>query len=79
MRLRGPRRGWAKITLGISLLFAVGLFVVFALAGSPLRGSVGGVLIIVAGLWEWRRKRKDEIRAETLEAKAEAEQQKHRR
>ncbi|GAA0245585.1 hypothetical protein ACFFQF_04810 [Haladaptatus pallidirubidus] len=70
MRLRGPQRGWAKITLGVSILFAVVVFVAFSLTGQPFRGAAGGVLVIVAGIWEWRRKRKDEIRAERLESEA---------
>ncbi|WP_435152315.1 hypothetical protein [Haladaptatus sp. DFWS20] len=78
MRLRGPQRGWAKITLGVSLLFAVVVFVALSLAGQPFRGVAGGVLIIVAGIWEWRRKRSDEIRAEQLEAEAEESQRKRR-
>lgn len=79
MRFRRPQQGWAKMTLGISVLFAVGVFVSFALTGSPLRGAAGGVVIIAAGIWEWRIKRKDEIRAERLEAEAEANEQKRRR
>ncbi|EFW90993.1 hypothetical protein ZOD2009_17643 [Haladaptatus paucihalophilus DX253] len=75
-RVRGPRRGWAKITLGVSLLFAVGVFVFLSIQGSPVRGAAGGLLIIVAGLWEWRRKRSDQIRAERFEAEAEESQRK---
>ncbi|WP_266075641.1 hypothetical protein [Haladaptatus caseinilyticus] len=78
MRLRGPQRGWAKITLGVSLLFAVVVFVALSFAGQPFRGVAGGVLIIVVGIWEWRRKRSDEIRAEQLEAEAEESQRKRR-
>ena len=78
MRLRKPQRGWAKITLGVSILFAVVVFVALSLSGQPLRGAAGGVLVIVAGIWEWRRKLKDEIRAEKLEAEAEEQQRKRR-
>ncbi|WP_049971425.1 hypothetical protein [Haladaptatus cibarius] len=78
MRLRGPQRGWEKITLGVSLLFAVVVFVALSLSGQPFRGAAGGVLVIVAGIWEWRRKVKDQIRAEQLESEAEESQRKRR-
>ncbi len=77
-RVRGPQRGWAKITLGVSILFAVGVFVFLSMQGSPIRGAGVGLLIIVAGIWEWRRKRSDQIRAERFEAEAEENQRKRR-
>ncbi len=76
---RAPRRGWAKITLGASLLFAVGVFVYFSLAGAPLNGAVVGALIVVAGIWEYRRKLQDQITAEKYEAEAERRQRRNRR
>lgn len=77
-RFRGPRRGWAKITLGVSILFAVGVFVFLSFQGSPIRGAAVGVLVIAGGIWEWRRKRTDQIRAERFEAEAEENQRKRR-
>lgn len=74
---RTPSRGWAKITLGLSFLFAVAVFIYFTLAGTPLNGIVLGVLVVITGIWEYRRKRQDEIMAERYEA--EAEEQRHRR
>lgn len=76
---RVPRRGWAKLTLGLSLLFAVGAFVYFWLAGSPVRGAGLGVLVVVAGYWEYKRKLQDQRTAERYEAEAEAQRQKNRR
>lgn len=69
--------GWAKIALGLSLLFAVGAFVYFSLAGVPLRGAALGVLVAAAGYWEYRRKLQDERTA--LRYEAEAEKNKERR
>lgn len=76
---RVPRRGWAKITLGISLLFAVGAFVYLSLSGAPVAGAALGVLVIVAGVWEYRRKRQDQITAERYEAQAEERRRQDRR
>lgn len=73
----GSKRGWAKIALGLSLLFAVGAFGYFAVAGAPLRGAALGVLVVVAGYWEYRRKLQDERAA--LRYEAEAEESKERR
>ncbi|ESP88468.1 hypothetical protein [Candidatus Halobonum tyrrellensis] len=70
-KLRTPTRGWAKVTLGVSLLFAVGAFGYFALAGAPVNGAILGAIIVVAGVWEYRRKLRDEIVAEKFEAEAE--------
>lgn len=76
MRVRGPRRGWAKITLGISLLFAVGVFVVLSLSGNPVYGALAGMFVLGAGVWEWRHKLREEIRAERIEADAERSRRK---
>lgn len=74
---RTPRRGWAKVTLGLSLLFAVGAFAYMSLTGRPLAGAALGALVILAGIWEYRRKLQDQITAEKFEA--EAEQRRRRR
>ena len=74
MKLRTPNRGWAKVTLGLSLLFAVGAFGYFALSGAPVNGAVFGTIIVIAGYWEYKRKLQDEIVAERVEAEAEAEE-----
>lgn len=76
---RSPRQGWAKITLGISILFAVGAFVYFTLAGAPLNGVGLGVVVIVAGIWEYKRRRRAEITAERYEAEAEKNRRRNRR
>lgn len=75
---RTPRRGWAKISLGLSLLFAVGIFGYLSLSGVPLYGAAFAVFIILTGIWEYRRKRKDAITAERYEAEAEEQRQRHR-
>ncbi|MFB6188575.1 MAG: hypothetical protein ABEI57_01710 [Halapricum sp.] len=76
---RAPRRGWAKITLGVSLLFAVGAFAYFAFADKPLNGAALGALLVVAGIWEYRRKLKDQITAERYEAEAEERKRRNQR
>ena len=74
----GSKRGWAKVALGLSLLFGVGIFVYFSAAGTPLRGSVLGLLIIVAGYVEYWRKMTDERTALRYEADAEESKERHR-
>lgn len=74
-----PRKGWAKISLGISVLFAIAVLVYFALNDALLNGVALAVLVIIAGLWEYRRKRQDERTAERYEAEAEEQRQKNRR
>jgi hypothetical protein len=76
---RTPRRGWAKITLGISLLFAVGAFVYLSLAGAPVAGAALGVLVVLTGVLEYRRKRQVQITAERYEADAEENRRRNRR
>lgn len=76
---RVPKQGWAKLTLGLSIVFAVGSFVYFSLAGTPLQGAVLGVLVLGAGYWEYKRKLQDERTAERYEREAEAQRQKNRR
>lgn len=77
-KLRKPRRGWAKITLGVSFLFAVGVFIYFTLIHAPLNGMVVGIFVVIAGIWEYRRKQKAEIRAERYEAKTDENRQRNR-
>ncbi|MFW5911412.1 MAG: hypothetical protein ACOCQV_01615 [Halolamina sp.] len=74
---RTPTKGWAKLTLGLSLLFAVGAFVYLWVIGRPLNGVALGLLVIGAGYWEYRRKLQDERTANRYEA--EAEQHRNRR
>lgn len=77
-RRRIPKQGWAKVTLGVSGLFAAGFVAYFWLAGTPLRGIALGVLLVLAGYWEYRRKLQDERVARRYEAEAE-EQKRNRR
>lgn len=74
-----PMRGWAKLTLGLSLLFAVGSFVYFTLKGAPLNGVALALLVVGAGYWEYRRKLQDQRVAERHEAEAEAQRERNRR
>jgi len=76
---RVPRQGWAKMTLGLSLVFAVGAFAYFSLAGTPLRGAALGVLVIAAGYWEYKRKLRDERTARKYEAEAEEQRRRNQR
>lgn len=76
-RLR--RNGWAKVGFGLSVVFAVGAFAYFVLAGTPFRGAVVGLLVLVASIWEYRQKLQDNVVAESYEAEAEAQQHKDRR
>ena len=73
------RRGWAKVSLGLSLVFAIGVFVYFALNDALFNGAALAVLVIAAGIWEYRRKHQDERTAERYEAEAEEQRQKNRR
>lgn len=76
-RRRIPKQGWAKITLGVSVLFAAGAVGYFWLAAAPLRGVALGALLLIAGYWEYKRKLQDERVARRYEA--EAEEQKRNR
>ena len=73
------REGWAKVSLGLSVLFAIGVFVYFVLNDAVVNGVALAVLVILAGIWEYRRKRQDERTAERYEAEAEEQRQKNRR
>ncbi|HKL28613.1 MAG TPA: hypothetical protein VJ898_05025 [Natrialbaceae archaeon] len=72
-------RGRAQVTLGLSLLFAVAVFLYFGLGGAPVRGAVVGVLVVVAGVWEYRRRLQDERVAMRFEMEAEEQQQRKRK
>ncbi|WP_224450610.1 hypothetical protein [Haloprofundus salilacus] len=71
--------GWSTVGLGLSVLFAVGAFAYLALAGAPLRGAVVGLLVLIAGVWEYRQKLQDVAVAESYEAEAEAQRRENRR
>jgi hypothetical protein len=72
-------RGRAQLTLGLSLLFAVGVFVYLGLTGSPVRGAIVGVLVVVAGVWEYRRRLQDERKAMQYEMEAEEQKERQRK
>lgn len=72
-------RGRAKLTLGLSILFAVGGFAYFWLSDAPFQGVGVGVLVLLAGYWEYRRTLQDQRTAERYEREAEAQRQKDRR
>lgn len=71
-------RGRAQLTLGLSLLFAVGVFLFLGLNGSPIRGAIFGVLVVVAGVWEYRRRLQDERTAMKYEMEAEEQKKRQR-
>lgn len=75
---RVPEQRWARATLGLSLLFAVGAVGYFAAAGTPLRGVVLGVVVLGAGYWEYKRKLQEKRVARRYEAEAE-EQRRERK
>ncbi|MFC6734296.1 MULTISPECIES: hypothetical protein [unclassified Haladaptatus] len=80
MRTFDPRRhGLATLGLGLSILFAVAAFAYFALSGAYLQGAALGILVIAAGIWEYRRKVQDEIVSKTYEAEAETQNQRSQR
>lgn len=78
-RSRDRRRGWTTLGLGLSVAFAVAAFAYFALAGTPLRGAVLAVVVLAAGVWEYRRKMRDTVVAESYEAEAEEQRQRRER
>jgi ABC-type nickel/cobalt efflux system permease component RcnA len=69
-------RGRAKLSLGLSLVFAVVAFVYLTLTQSLVQGTGLAVLVILAGIWEYYRKRSDAIAAERYEAEAEEQRRK---
>ncbi|MFB6170313.1 MAG: hypothetical protein ABEJ06_04115 [Haloarculaceae archaeon] len=77
-RPRTPRQGWAKVSLGISTLFAALLVGYFFLTGNPLYGFASGALVVAAGVYEYRRNRQAEVAAERYEAEANASRRRDR-
>ena len=69
-------RGRAKLSLGLSLVFAVAAFAYLKLTQSLFHGTGIAVIVILAGLWEYYRKRSDAIAAERYEAEAEEHRRK---
>lgn len=69
-------RGRAKLSLGLSLVFAVAAFVYLTLTRSLFQGAGLALLVILAGIWEYYRKRSDAIAAERYEAEAEEQRRK---
>lgn len=65
------RRGWAKVSLGLSILLAVAGFTYFLLAGRPVAGAGLGVVLLIGGIWEYRRRIQDLRAARKYEAEAE--------
>lgn len=74
-----PKKGQAKLTLGLSLLFAVVGFAYLTLNGNMLNGAALGLLVIGAGFWEYRRKLQDERAAARYEAEAEQHRERRRK
>jgi len=68
---RVPKQRWARATLGLSLLFAVGAVAYFAVAGAPIQGVALGVIVLGAGYWEYRKKLQEKRVARRYEAEAE--------
>ncbi|OYR55651.1 hypothetical protein [Halorubrum halodurans] len=76
---RAPKQRWARATLGLSLLFAVGAFVYLVLDGAPFQGTVLAALILGAGYWEYRKKLQEKRVARQYEAKAEEQRRENER
>lgn len=74
---RVPTQRWARATLGLSLLFAVGAVGYFTSTGAPLQGVALGVLILGAGYWEYRKKLQEKRVARRYEAEAEEQRRKN--
>ena len=62
--------GMAKIALGVSILFAVVAFLYFFLQGNPQAGAGLGILVLLGGIWEYRRRIQDIRAAKHYESKA---------
>lgn len=75
---RVPKQRWARATLGLSLLFAIGVVGYFAVTGTPLRGVVLGVFVIGAGYWEYKKKLREKRVARKYEAEAEEQRRNDR-
>ena len=63
--------GLAKIALGISILFAVIAFLYFYLQGNFIAGAGLGIIVLLGGVWEYRRRLQDIRASKYYEAKAE--------
>lgn len=70
--------GRAKLGLGLSILAAVVAFVYLGLTGRPVAGVGLGLLLLLAGGWEYHRKVQDARAAAHMEADAEEQQRKRR-
>jgi hypothetical protein len=76
---RAPKQRWARATLGLSLVFAVGAFVYLVLDGAPFQATVLAALILGAGYWEYRKKLQEKRVARQYEAKAEEQRRENER
>lgn len=76
---RLPKQRWARATLGLSLLFAIGSIGYFASTGAPLQGVALGVLVLGAGYWEYRKKLHEKRVARQYEAEAEEQRRENGR
>lgn len=76
---RLPRQRWARATLGLSLLFAIGSVGYFTTIGAPLQGVALGVLILGAGYWEYKKKLHEKRVARQYEAEAEEQRRENGR
>lgn len=65
------QRGWAKVSLGVSMLFAAGAFAYFLLQGRVITGAGFGAIVVIAGIWEYRRRLQDLRASNRYEAEAE--------
>lgn len=68
----------AKVTLGVSTLLAAGAVGWFWYQGSSVTGIGFGLLLTVAGYWEYRRRLADVRRAARAEADAEQRERRDR-
>ena len=68
---RVPKQRWARATLGLSPLFAIGIVGYFVIGGAPLRGVAIDAVVLGAGYWEYRKKLQEKRVARQYEAKAE--------
>lgn len=76
---RLPKQRWARATLGLSLLFAIGSVGYFTIAGAPLQGVALGVLVLGAGYWEYKKKLHEKRVARQYEDEAEEQRRENGR
>ncbi|GEM_PF-1571866 len=74
-----PGSGLAKISLGISLLLATGGFLYFYIQGEYVTAIGAGVIFVLGGLWEYRRRRQDVASADRYERDAEKRRNQYRK